>query len=366
MLTNFLFLIIIVLSIALLWAFTAILRIQKKNNRRHEEFLGVLNGVNEGVLLSDANGLVLTANRIFEDLVGQKDLKGKSYTDLNRDKQIRSIIQETLEKKAGLKKEISFEDKVYFCKSLYLDQTDEVLFVMRDISEFKNLETIKRTLIANVSHELRTPLTAIKGFIETIQDEFKGENKKYLDIIERNTDRLIFIVQDLLILSRLEDQSIEPDYQPCDLMQLISDTGLLLEKKARQKGIQLRILDGQKMQIEGDRNQLVQLFVNLIDNAIKYTEKGEVSVEVRPQKSSAIIVIKDTGIGMEKKHLSRIFERFYVVDSSRSRAQGGTGLGLSIVKHIVSAHKGKVDIESFPQKGTSVYIELPFFQNKTD
>ncbi|MDH4200176.1 MAG: ATP-binding protein [Spirochaetia bacterium] len=246
------------------------------------------------------------------------------------------------------------------------DELSELAANFRVMSqEIKSLETIKRDLIANVSHELRTPLTAIKGFIETLNDEFDGPNKKYLDIIERHTDRLIFIVQDLLILSRLEDSGIEPDYQMFSLNSVISDTVLLLDKKARQKELSLKVIENGEIGIEADRNQLVQLFVNLIDNAVKYTEKGEVSIEIKKDEKFAMIDIRDTGIGMEKKHLSRIFERFYVVDSSRSRIQGGTGLGLSIVKHVIHNHKGFVEINSAPGKGTQAHIRLPLIQTRS-
>jgi len=341
-------------------------------SRQKEELGNIIEAVQEKLLIVDSNGIILSANKGFDDLMhaGAGELAGRAYKKVIDNEQITGIIDQTIRKQTGIMEEAVIDGRVYLCSSAFMPDIRESVLVMRDISELKNLENIKRDLIANVSHELRTPLTAIKGFLETLKDnqEENGDprkrtqNIKYIDIIERHTDRLIFIVQDLLILSRLEDQAILPQYQSLKLTDIVKDTFLLLEKKARQKNLELNLVEKNQIDLEGDRNQLVQLFINLIDNAIKYTEKGEIRVTLTEDSGFAIIEIRDTGIGIDKKHLGRLFERFYVVDSSRSRIQGGTGLGLSIVKHVVGNHKGKVDIDSQTGRGTTVRIALPMRQ----
>ncbi|MDH4263563.1 MAG: ATP-binding protein [Spirochaetia bacterium] len=333
-------------------------------SHQKEELTNIIEAIHEKLMVIDSRGIILSANKGFDEILNSGELTGRSYKKLIPNKQIINIIDQTIKNQTGIMEEVILDDKVYLCSSAFMSDIKESVLVMRDISDLKNLENIKRNLIANVSHELRTPLTAIKGFLETLKDDLKGQNKKYLEIIERHTDRLIYIVQDLLILSRLEDQTILPQYQKLKLKDIINDTFLLLEKKANQKGLPLVIEDVNNVNIDGDRNQLVQLFINLIDNAIKYTEKGEIRVILNEKNESVVIDIKDTGIGIDKKHLSRLFERFYVVDNSRSRSQGGTGLGLSIVKHVVNNHKGKVEIFSATEEGTKVRVMLPKYQNK--
>ena len=333
--------------------------------RQKEELTNIIEAVEEKLLVIGSDGTIIYANKGFEDLINTDELTGRGYQKVIRYKQVNDIIAQTIHKQSGLMTEVVIDNKVYLCNSAYMKDIKESVLAMRDVSDLKNLENIKRDLIANVSHELRTPLTAIKGFLETLKDDLEGQNKKYLEIIERHTDRLIYIVQDLLILSRLEDHTIQPDFQNLKFKDIIEDTTLLLEKKARQKGLRLLIEGDSEIQLDGDRHQLAQLVINLIDNAIKYTEKGEIRIKLQKENESVVMDVQDTGIGIEKKHLNRLFERFYVVDSSRSRVQGGTGLGLSIVKHVVSNHNGKIEIASTPGEGTKVRILLPLTQSKT-
>ena len=332
-------------------------------SHQKEELSNIIDAIHEKLIVIDSRGIIVSANKRADEITQTKELVGLPFKNIIQIRQISEIIDLTMETRTGFMEEVIVNDKVYLCSSAFMPDIEETVIVMRDISELKNLENIKRNLIANVSHELRTPLTAIKGFLETLKDDLEGQNKKYLEIIERHTDRLIFIVQDLLVLSRLEDQSILPQYQKLKLKDIINDTFLLLEKKAKQKNLPLRFVEDEDIIIEADHNQLVQLFINIIDNAIKYTEKGEITVSLKKENDSARIDIQDTGIGVEKKHVPRLIERFYVVDSSRSRSQGGTGLGLSIVKHVVNNHKGKVEILSAPGQGTRVRITLPLWQN---
>jgi two-component system phosphate regulon sensor histidine kinase PhoR len=328
-------------------------------SRQKEELSNIIDAVNDFLIIVKFTGEISSASKKFEEFIRLDEISGKNYQDVIANKEIAKAIEKTLAGKKTFIKEFEIGEKTYLCTSAILPDLQEAVIVLRDISELKNLENFKRDLIANASHELRTPLTAIKGYIETLKDEKIGPGEKYLNIIERHTDRLIFIVQDLLILSRLEDKNIKPEFEQVSLNEIIADVALLLQKKALHKSLKLEVFSESDVAVSGERNLLVQLFLNLIDNAIKYTEKGSVGVTIKNLNGSVLIKIKDTGIGIDQKHLPRIFERFYVVDSSRSRSQGGTGLGLSIVKHIINKHNGNIEIKSALGKGTEIIIKLP-------
>jgi two-component system phosphate regulon sensor histidine kinase PhoR len=229
--------------------------------------------------------------------------------------------------------------------------------VLHDITEMKQIEHIKKDLAVNVSHELRTPLTAIKGFTETLMDEAGPSSQEYLRIIHRHTERLITMVNDLLILSEMEEKpslALE-DVNICDLMKGLM---AIYEPRIKAKGLALNVRCP-AITIKADPFRLEQLLTNLIDNALKYTEKGEISVTVEIQGDVVTISVKDTGVGIPSEHVSRIFERFYVVDKSRSRSMGGTGLGLSIAKHIATLHGGRIEVASTPYMGSTFTVTLP-------
>jgi two-component system phosphate regulon sensor histidine kinase PhoR len=236
---------------------------------------------------------------------------------------------------------------------------DEIAVLFHDISDIRNLQNIKKDFVSNVSHEMRTPLTAIKGYAETITG-VNGENRQYLDIIKRHTDRLINIVKDLLILSELEERDIKKDFEKVDINLLLRNTVKIFEQRILEKGLKIELMLGKDIpSISADQLKLEQAFINLIDNAVKYTESGKIRVSSILEDGSVCVQIEDTGIGIPEKHLSRLFERFYTVDKSRSRSLGGTGLGLSIVKHIVLQHTGTINVESKTDIGTIFRIALP-------
>ena len=253
--------------------------------------------------------------------------------------------------------------RIYRCSATYLASRDEIIAVLHDITDIRGLEKVKRDFVQNVSHELRTPLTAIKGYVETLEEEIDEQYKPYLQVVKRNTDRLIHIVQDLLLLSRLEEEAVRLEPEDVDLAAVIDNALSIFEGRAREKNIRLiREIEGGIPLIRADGYKLEQMFINLFDNAIKYTDRGEVAVSVRGQDSLVRIEVRDTGIGILRQDIPRIFERFYVVDKSRSKKTGGTGLGLSIVKHIVLLHNGTIDVESAPGMGTRFIITLPVEQ----
>jgi two-component system phosphate regulon sensor histidine kinase PhoR len=266
-------------------------------------------------------------------------------------------MQKVKETKKNKVREIEIEDRIFLVSLSYVKESKDIIGLMHDLTEYKMLNRIKKDFVYNVSHELKTPLTSIKGFAETLLSN-KEFNANYIKIIKKNTDRMIQIVKDLLTLSDLEiKQGLNEEN--LDIRKPIDNAMVIVENKAKEKGLKLsKEFDGNNFQVLGDKFKLEQLFINLLDNAVKYTNKGEIKIKCREikEKNRINVIIEDTGIGIPQKHINRIFERFYVVDKSRSRKKGGTGLGLSIVKHIVLLHNAEMDVKSKKNKGTKFMI----------
>ncbi|MEN6386608.1 MAG: ATP-binding protein [Phycisphaerales bacterium] len=241
-----------------------------------------------------------------------------------------------------------------------------IIIIFSDIKKFRKLENIRKDFVANVSHELKTPVTSIKGFVETLLESDltnASQTRQFLDVISKNTQRLDAIIDDLLSLSRLENDKKEIVFTTAYLKAILTNAIELSKIKSEQKRIQINIncLDGIK--VSANTLLLEQAVFNLIDNAIKYSEpNSEINVVAQESEKELIISVQDHGCGIEDKHLSRIFERFYVVDKSRSRKLGGTGLGLAIVKHIAGLHKGYIKVESEIGKGSIFTIRLPIMK----
>jgi len=239
------------------------------------------------------------------------------------------------------------------------------IIIFNDATRFRKLENIRKDFVANVSHELKTPITSIKGFVETLLEGSITDPVKirqFLDVIAKNTQRLDAIIDDLLSLSRLEESNSKRDivFKTVYLKTILANAIELSNIKAQQKEITIKINCLDDLKVNANTLLREQAVFNLIDNAIKYSETNNIiKVTAQESEKELLISVQDNGCGMEQKHLSRIFERFYVVDKSRSRKLGGTGLGLAIVKHIIGIHKGFVAVESTPGKGSTFTIHLP-------
>jgi two-component system phosphate regulon sensor histidine kinase PhoR len=242
------------------------------------------------------------------------------------------------------------------------------LLVLHDTTRLKQLENTRREFVANVSHELRTPLSLIKGSVETLKSGAKDDPRacsRFLDIIERHTDRLIFLIEDLLTLSQLEAGQAVINFHTVPLQTVVAEVLSDLEPKAKTREIELINKVPDELYARADYDRLQQVLSNLIDNAIKYGKTGgHVTVGAAPsgQGDWVEVTVADDGPGIPPEAAARVFERFYRVDTARSREQGGTGLGLSIVKHIVQAHGGTVSLDSVPKQGARFTFTLPATQ----
>ena len=240
------------------------------------------------------------------------------------------------------------------------------LVVLSDVTLLRKLETVRQDFVANVSHELRTPITSVKGFAETLLDGAVKDPEtaeRFLKIIVRQANQLESIIRDLLELSRLEQNSTQTlDRQLTPVAGVLKNAIELCQSRAAERGVALNLSCKEGLAAVMHAGLMEQAVVNLIDNAIKYGASGEqakVDIVATQEVSCVCIKIRDYGNGIERKHVDRLFERFYRVDKGRSRELGGTGLGLSIVKHIVLIHKGTIDVESEIGKGSTFTIRLP-------
>jgi two-component system phosphate regulon sensor histidine kinase PhoR len=235
--------------------------------------------------------------------------------------------------------------------------------VFHDITELRRLEKVRKDFVANVSHELRTPITAIRGYAETLRSGAIADREnapQMIEIIHRQSERLSELVEDLLELSRLEAKELELAKAPVRLQVAATRAVDGVRPKAHEKGIAIALSIPPSLVTLADERALEQVLLNLLDNAVKYTPPGgQVEVAAEQSGERCVIRVRDTGIGIEAKHLSRIFERFYRVDKGRSRDMGGTGLGLAIVKHLVTALGGELKVSSQPGRGSTFVVLLP-------
>lgn len=319
----------------------------------------LINSLEQGIAIYDQGLKIIFCNNAYQSIFSLNELCNLNlYTFQNEIliNQFQTALNEHIE----TSKEINIKDKFYY-SSIKLLPANQYLHFLYDISPLKQIDSIKRDLVANVSHELRTPLTAIKGYIENLEEIAFDEQRKYIEIVKRNTDRIILIVNDLLQLMSLEDSSARLEISNVNLGEICELVISNLKGKISEKELNV-ILDVEKNLplVRADAFRIEQVFINLLDNAIKYSEKGTIKISIeRFDDEQVKILISDEGIGIPNEHLSRIFERFYTVDKSRSRKTGGTGLGLSIVKHIILMHDGNIQVKSQLGKGTTFTIYLP-------
>jgi len=330
-------------------------------NRQRAELKSIIDSLKEGLIVINKRGEIVYCNESLKSIIGRESIaEGELYWEALGQPQFMELVEKARSNRINPLEEVEIDGKAFLCSATGVKSEDEIVLVLHDITSMKELERIKRDLVSSVSHELRTPLTSIKGFAETLEEEVDEKNRHYVEIIQRNTDRLINIVRDLLLLSQMEEAGAEIEVEQVDLKGLAEQTMRIFDGQAKEKGLGLKLeIEPDLPAIPADPFKIEQILINLLDNAIKYTDRGEVRLVLHRQDRSVVIEVRDTGIGIPKSKVSRIFERFYVVDKSRSRKTGGTGLGLSIVKHIVLLHGGEITVRSEPGQGSTFLVRLP-------
>ncbi|MBK5484309.1 PAS domain S-box protein [Peribacillus sp. TH16] len=333
----------------------------------------LVENIGSGVLLIDSKGYTTLINREFKKSFGVNSATFlfQVFYSVIKDKEVISIIEEIFRTEKTIKRQVkiplAIERKHFEIYGAPIigthDEWKGILLIFHDITELKRLEQMRKDFVANVSHELRTPITSIKGFSETLLDgALKDEKtlKHFLSIILKESDRLQELIQELLNLSKMEQQEFVLKTGVVDITNVLGDIQEMLIGKLKEKEVSLEIkASSEPVFIEGESDRIKQVFINLITNALTYTPNGGwVTVNVTENEQTVDIIVQDSGIGIEEKELPRIFERFYRIDKARSRDSGGTGIGLAIVKHIIEVHKGKIKVESTPGSGTTFTVTL--------
>jgi len=327
----------------------------------------ILKSIPDALLIIDSRGTVIISSSSSREFFGDSPLKGRQFAEIVRSPEFATLMDEVRKDLLSGMTEFSlaYPDERYIVVRVsplfYRDrELSGFVAIFHDITMLKRLELVRKDFVANVSHEIKTPVTAIRGFADTLLEGALDDREnavRFLQTIKSNSERINSLVDDLMTISKIELGVIRVEKALINMEDVVESVSALLGSKASEKGLYLRpsIKSGLK-EISADKNRLSQIFINLVDNALKFTETGGVTFGIAEEGGRPFLFVEDTGIGIPEKHLPRLGERFYRVDPARSRKMGGTGLGLAIVKHLVKAHGWEMKIESTPGKGTRVNI----------
>jgi len=328
--------------------------------RQKEELTQMIASIREGLVVLDRDGRIALANASFKTLIEENRPEGKFHWEVIRKPKIQEFIERAMGGNGLFTEEVQIEDRHFLCTAGSLSGPGGLIITFHDLTDLKKVEAIKKDFIVNASHELRTPLSAIMGAMETLDESGSCDDRATLDILKRHVERLKNIVDDLLKLSELEDKGLRLELEDVDLRQAAEAALKLFAARIKEKNLAVEVRAPADLPaLKADPYQIEQMFINLIDNAVKYTERGGIKIGLKAGPEEFTIDVEDTGPGIGAEHLPRIFERFYVADKSRSRKLGGTGLGLAIVKHIAQLHGGTVSVESVEGYGTTFTVRLP-------
>jgi two-component system phosphate regulon sensor histidine kinase PhoR len=343
---------------------------------QRNELETVLASMHEGVVAIDTAEVIINMNQAAANMFESERDKaaGRSVQEVVRNLELQNFVREALATDETRESDISLFTPGETILNIHSSPIRDgggrrigTLLVMADVTKLRRLENMRRDFVANVSHEIKTPLTAIKGYVETLVNQevdSKDDNERFLGIINKHVNRLDAIVEDLLSLSRIEravDVAESPlEFKETRIGDIIQTAVQVCQSRADAKSISIDRRGELDLKARVDATLIEQAILNLLDNAIKYSENGSVvAIDVERRNGATGIHITDHGCGIAKNHLARLFERFYRVDKARSRQMGGTGLGLAIVKHIVQAHGGQVTVDSKPGRGSTFSVLLP-------
>lgn len=329
----------------------------------------ILKSVPDALLIIDAKGVITLSSSSAKEFFGDIPMTGMRFVEVVRNHEFSDLMEEVRRSHSPGMTEFSIETPVEKYLSVRVsplfykeNELSGFLAVFHDITQIEKLEQVRKDFVANVSHEIKTPITAIKGFADTLLEgalEDKENAAGFIRTIKANSERINSLVDDLMTISKIELGVIKVEKTMIDIEDVFNTVLALFYDKAAAKSLSLAVSNRPGLlEIDADRNRLIQILTNLVDNAMKFTEAGGVTFGIDQEDEETFLFVEDTGIGVPAKYLPRLGERFYRVDPARSRKMGGTGLGLAIVKHLVKAHGWTMQIESAPGKGTRVKIIL--------
>lgn len=332
--------------------------------QKENELNSIISGMNEGMILLNPKGKIISINPAARKLLdGGTDCVGIDMLSLCRNLELQEILAEALQGNQG-ERIIQLYGESYqvdadpiICENV----VEGVALFFFNVTEKEKAEQLRREFTANVSHELKTPLHSISGYAELLKNDLVKENDRipFAEKIYNEAQRMIQLVEDIISLSRLDEGGKDMRCETIDFYELAEKAIQSLESQADAACVTVRFF-AEPATLNGISRLLSSIIYNICDNAIKYNKKnGNVEVTIQNRKSEIVLSVKDTGIGIAPEHQERIFERFYRVDKSHSKAVGGTGLGLSIVKHAAKIHHAKIEIESAVEKGTTITVIFP-------
>lgn len=359
-------------------AFNSMTFVLRKNiwelTRKNAELESILTSMSSGLAAINNDYKLALYNDNFLKMLDlpDGDLQGKYFYEFARQLTVFEMVERSIKEQIQVTDEAKImvdgeETVVQITATPIFDKevghkSLGVLVILMDVTQIRKLEHMRRNFVSNVTHELKTPLTSIRGFVDTLKGgAIKQEDValRFLDIIDIETDRLSMLIQDILSLSEIETIVGEKNVDVYPLTEIIDEVIDIIP--APQEGVEIiKDIQADLPNYKCNKNRMKQLLINLVDNSVKYTEQGYVKVKAYESYGFLHLIVEDTGMGIEHKHLSRIFERFYRIDKGRSRKMGGTGLGLSIVKHIVELYNGDIKIESAVGEGTTISIKMPY------
>ncbi len=342
---------------------------------QRNELEAILSSMIEGVIALDLKETIISINNAAARMFCRKhsELINRSVQEAIRNPNFHRFVRLAFRDETRREEDLFFYincEAVLEARSSALKhargERTGILIVLNDVTRLRRLENMRKDFAANVSHEIKTPLTAIKGFVETLKTgalNHPEESVRFLGIIEKHTNRLNAIIDDLMKLSLIEQKTDKKEIllENRQLLPIMQSARQVCQSMADEKAIQIILSCEETLSINLNAALMEQAFVNLLDNAVKYSRTGgSIEIEVQQSDIELSVSFRDHGIGIAAEHLPRLFERFYRADPSRSRKLGGTGLGLAIVKHIVNAHAGKITVESSPGKGSEFVIHIPY------
>ena len=333
----------------------------KKLRGKQEELTIITNNMNEGLVLLNGQQNVLFINESAAKIFGfsTKEVIGRNILTVDRAQEVQDLLQKVSQ--AGKGEGLYEKDGHFYQLSGSSVNGSGSVILIYDVTEKMTAEKLRREFSANVSHELKTPLQSILGYAEIMKNGLvKDEDKqRFLERIHAEAGNMIELIQNIMELSRLDENKTLDEFEDVDLLKLAQSVTLRLKHKAQTKGVTLNV-SGSSACVCGVQSILSEVLYNLVDNSIKYNkDNGKVDIKVQDGSDEVTVSVSDTGIGIGAADRERVFERFYRADKSHSKEIGGTGLGLSIVKHGVLFHKGRVELESEPGVGTTITFVLP-------
>lgn len=320
---------------------------------KNRELETLLKTIEQGIFIVDSNFNIIYSNKKLESLLKEKK-KILKITDIFLNYDFLNALKNSQEKTIKIESEIN--SRIFLINISFIREDNKYILTFFDITDLKNVDRMRKDFISNISHELKTPLTAIYGYLETIEMEYK--DIKYVPIIKNHVENMNKLVEEILTLSYLETS---PKIKKEEFLLTDSVKNILkgFEEDFKKKNLKMDFsFSDEKIYFNGDKEKIERMIKNLVENSIRYTDKGYIKISLEKKDKNISLTVEDTGIGIPKKEIERIFERFYTIDKSRSKKYGGFGLGLSIVKHIVKLHDGKIEVESEEGKGTKIKLSF--------